>query len=173
MHHPGNLHADSDGYPLRRFTGFRRRHSQSAAGGCRRHGNVIQICCFSSLGSLIFRLTRDRHKSLSAHWTLDTLKVDPPHLGRRNQASTFRAYVIERCLHAFEIDLLPAWHDLGILVPSHADVANQGNRGIVGGEFEGEAGPVFLLGFRARLFVGHGLTCGDPGTAVISQPLGK
>jgi len=36
-----------------------------------------------------------RHKSLSAHRTLDTLKVDASHLGRRNQTSAFRAYRIQ------------------------------------------------------------------------------
>jgi hypothetical protein len=36
-----------------------------------------------------------RCKLFSAHRTLDTLKVDAPHFGGRNQASAFRAHFIE------------------------------------------------------------------------------
>jgi|HubBroStandDraft_6_1064221.scaffolds.fasta_scaffold08282_4 hypothetical protein len=75
------------------------------------------------------------YESLSAHRTLDTLKVDAPHIGRRNQSSAFRAYRIERRPHLFEINLLTAGHGLSILVPRTEDVANRGNRGIVGGKF--------------------------------------
>jgi hypothetical protein len=57
------------------------------------------------------------YESLSAHRTLDTLKVDAPHIGRRNQSSAFRAYRIERRPHLFQIDLSRAWRHLGILVP--------------------------------------------------------
>ena len=59
--------------------------------------------------------TVSHSKLFSAHRTLDTLKVDPPHLSGRNQPSTFRAYGIERQPHLFEINLLPAGHGLGIL----------------------------------------------------------
>jgi hypothetical protein len=38
---------------------------------------------------------QDRPKSLSARSTLDTLKVDAPHLGWRNQLSTLEARRIE------------------------------------------------------------------------------
>jgi hypothetical protein len=48
-----------------------------------------------------------RHKSLSAHRTLDTLKVNAPHFCGRDHLSTFRAYRIERRPHFFEIDLPP------------------------------------------------------------------
>ena len=50
------------------------------------------------------------HKSVSTRRTLDTLKVDAPHLGRRNHAATLGAHRIERCPHLFEIDLPRAWH---------------------------------------------------------------
>jgi hypothetical protein len=57
--------------------------------------------------------SRAGRKSLPAHRTLDMLKVDAPHFGRRNHLSTFRAYVIKRRPHFFEIDL-PRAHCLGL-----------------------------------------------------------
>ena len=71
---------------------------------------------------ILVGLSRTRYKLFSARRTLDPLKVDAPHLGRRNQLSTFRAYRIERCLHFFEIDLPRARHDLGILAPGPVHV---------------------------------------------------
>jgi hypothetical protein len=64
----------------------------------------------------LLSLSRAGRKALSAHWTLDTLKVDAPNLGRRNQSSAFRAYRIERCPHFFSIDLPRSWHDPTILI---------------------------------------------------------
>jgi hypothetical protein len=54
--------------------------------------------------------TVSHSKLFSAHRTLDTLKVDPPHLSWRDQPSAFRADVIKRRLHLFEIDLPSARH---------------------------------------------------------------
>jgi hypothetical protein len=56
------------------------------------------------------------HKLFSAHRTLDTLKVDAAHIRRRNQASTFRAYVIKRRPHLFQIDLPRPLHIPTILI---------------------------------------------------------
>jgi hypothetical protein len=60
--------------------------------------------------------SRAGHKLFSAHWTLDTLKVDAPHLGEIKPPH-FAAYRIERSLHFFKIDLPGAWH-AGYFSPS-------------------------------------------------------
>jgi hypothetical protein len=58
---------------------------------------------------------RAGHKSLSARRTLDTIKIDAPHIGGRNQSSTFWTDGIERRLHLVEINFPRAWHWVGVL----------------------------------------------------------
>src|SRR5580692_4526271 len=92
--------------------------------------HVLSDRCRRSQRQLSGNLPARSPSSRSASETIVAifLKVDAPHLGGRNQLSTFRAYRIERCLHFFEIDLPRAWHDLGHFNPSPGDA----KRGIVG-----------------------------------------
>jgi hypothetical protein len=57
-------------------------------------GRWAVFACTSPLST-----SRAGRKALSAHWTLDTLKVDAPYLCGRNRLPTFRAYRIERRPH--------------------------------------------------------------------------
>jgi hypothetical protein len=63
------------------------------------------------------------HKPLSTRRTLDMLKINAAHLGRRNQAIASWTDGIERRVHFFEIDLPGAWHGAGVILVSRSTCA--------------------------------------------------
>jgi hypothetical protein len=86
----------------------------------------------------------DRHKSLSANRTIDTLKVDPPHFGGRNRLPTLRAHNIEQCLHFFEIDLPRPWHGPTTLIGDRNGAREQTMRPSARGDRSSPAARDFL-----------------------------